>query len=197
MAPLHDITLLWWIQHILNRFIVSRVQRSEQSNGCTYCAVCKNNKDCLYKGAMQTLQLHSASNFINQQAKIIMKTILLISVFIALQSIVFAFSIQTARQRRELPCTHPLRISAPELFTHCDIAPCTYGSWSSWERVLGNVSSVPQSQCPSGKAYTEERTRPTTGSGCNETVRETRRICEHKLSITCMFNLIFILHNFY
>ena len=74
---------------------------------------------------------------------------------------------------------HPLRLSAPELFTHCNSNPCTYGSWSSWERVSGGEIGVPQSQCESGKAYTEERTRPTTGSGCNQIVKETRKICKH------------------
>ena len=39
-------------------------------------------------------------------------------------------------------------------------------------------------QCPSGRVYTEERTRPTTGSGCNEPARETRRICEYKIMST-------------
>jgi hypothetical protein len=29
---------------------------------------------------------------------------------------------------------------------------------------------------------TEERTRPTTGSGCNQTVRETRKICKYGYS---------------
>ena len=115
-----------------------------------------------------------------------MKTNLLVGVFITLQCILFASSVLIARQRRQLPCTHPLRISVPELFSHCDSTPCTYGSWSLWQRVPGNVTIVPQSQCPSGKAYTEERTRPTTGSGCNEPTRETRRICEHKYSHACM-----------
>ena len=113
-----------------------------------------------------------------------MKMTLLISVFIALQCISLASSVPVARQRRQLPCTHPLRISVPELFTHCNSAPCTYGGWSSWERIPRNETTVPQSQCPSGKAYTEERTRPTTGSGCNQPVRETRRICKHDVIVS-------------
>ena len=106
-----------------------------------------------------------------------MKTILSISVFITLQCILLASSVPITRQRRQLPCTHPLRLSVPEFFAHCDSAPCTYGDWSSWYRVYGNVTSVSSSLCPSGKAYTEERTRPVTGSGCDEPVRETQRIC--------------------
>jgi hypothetical protein len=107
----------------------------------------------------------------------------LLGIFIIMQCIFLAWSVPIAqhRRRRQLPCTHPLRLSAPEYFTHCDTVPCTYGSWSSWKRVPGqNISSVSQSLCQSGKAYTEERFRPTTGSGCDQPVRETRRICEHK-----------------
>ena len=114
----------------------------------------------------------------------IMKAVHLLGLFIIVQQcILLALSVPVAqhrRRRQQLPCTHPLRLSAPELFTHCSSTPgCTYGSWSSWERVSGNETSVPQSQCESGKAYTEQRTRPTTGSGCNQPVREIRRICKH------------------
>ena len=82
------------------------------------------------------------------------------------------------RQRRQLPCTHPLRISLPDLFTHCNSIPCTYGTWSSWERVSGSVTNVSRSVCSSGKSYTEQRTRVATGSGCNDPLRETQSICE-------------------
>ena len=126
-----------------------------------------------------------------------MKTILLLVILMTVQCILLALSVPTVRQRRALPCTHPLRISAPELFTHCSSAPCTYGSWSSWERVLGNVTSVPQSQCPSGKAYTEERTRPTTGSGCNQLTRETRRICNHDNYLHAFLPLLQVFFSYY
>jgi hypothetical protein len=114
-----------------------------------------------------------------------MKTILCISIFVIVhaQCILFASSVPslTKRQKRQLPCNHPLRLSLPEYFTHCDKTPCTYGSWSLWKRVPGqNFTSVSQSLCQTGKAYIEERFRPTTGSGCDQPVRETRRICEHK-----------------
>ena len=88
--------------------------------------------------------------------------------------------------RSQLPCTHPLRIAAPELFTHCGAidtihrasTPCTYTSWGSWRRVPGGMVSVPVGQCPSGKAYTEERTRTARISGCSGPLRETQSICE-------------------
>ena len=151
-------------------------------------AVCKttNIKVAYYKGPCTVcnnsyfLSEHAYRfNFIHQQTKTIMKTIFLICVFITLQNIMLASSVQTAQQRRQLPCTHPLHLSAPELFTHCSSAPCTYGNWSSWERVIGNVTIVSQSLCPSGKAYTEECTRPTTGGGCDQPVRETQRTCNY------------------
>ena len=106
-----------------------------------------------------------------------MKTILSISVtvLITLQCIILALAVPIARQRRQLPCTHTLRLSVPELFTHCD--SCTYGDWSSWQGISGNITNISKSLCPSGKTYTEERTRTATGSSCNEPVRETQRIC--------------------
>ena len=111
-----------------------------------------------------------------------MKAIHLLGIFIILQQCILltlSVSIAQHRRRRQLPCTHPLRLSAPELFTHCSSNPCTYGSWSSWERVSGSETNVPQSQCESGRAYTEERTRSTTGSGCNQPVREKQRKRKH------------------
>ena len=144
---------------------------------------CTNNKEFLIvckqrdraNDAVAThcvVKLYAVSTI---EIEIIMKMILCI--LVTVQCIILVSSVPTTRDKRELPCTHPLRLSLPELFTHCDTAPCTYGDWSSWERVPGkNFSNVSQSLCESGKAYTEERTRPTTGSGCNQTVRETRRI---------------------
>ena len=111
---------------------------------------------------------------------ITMKTLLFICICITLQQCM-PFASSAPRQRRQLPCTHPLRLSAPQLFSHCDSAPCTYGSWSSWERVPGSVTPVPSSLCASEKAYTEQRTRVATGSGCNEPLRETQNICEFTL----------------
>ena len=146
---------------------------------------CTSNKlNCVQTGiiytndAVATLCSQVCKQF--QQVEIlIMKTILCI--FVTVQCILLVSSVPTARHKRQLPCNHPLRLSLPQYFTDCDTAPCTYGSWSSWERIPGqNFSSVSQLLCDTGKAYTEERTRPTTGSGCDQPVRETRRICEHK-----------------
>ena len=81
------------------------------------------------------------------------------------------------RNRRQLPCNHPLRISAPELFTHC-VAPCVYSEWGDWKDVPGSIQSAPTSQCASGQTYTQRRTRRAIGStsGCNE-LTETRKVC--------------------
>ena len=83
------------------------------------------------------------------------------------------------RERRQLPCTHPLRIAHPQLFAHCS-SVCIYTSWSSWNRLPRSVASVPTTQCPSGKTYTEEHTRTGTGSGCTGPLRQTRIICEYQ-----------------
>ena len=72
------------------------------------------------------------------------------------------------RQRRQLPCTHPLQISLPDLFTHCNSIPCTYGTWISWERVSRSVTNVSRSVCSSRKSYTEQHTRVAIGSGCSD-----------------------------
>ena len=83
------------------------------------------------------------------------------------------------REKRQLPCTHPLRISYPQLFTHCgQLQPCTYTSWSSWQMVPNSVVSVPTSQCPSGRSFREERTRTALGSGCTGPLSQTQNICE-------------------
>ena len=90
-------------------------------------------------------------------------------------------SYSATKERRQLPCTHPLRISAPSLFIHCNSATiqCKYNKWSSWVKIPNSVVSVPVSQCPSTKAYKEERTRTiSVGSGCTEPLRETQSICE-------------------
>ena len=83
----------------------------------------------------------------------------------------------TERDRRQLPCDHPLRISVPSLFAHCGSA-CTYTSWSEWRKVPNSVVSVPVSQCSIGRAYSEERTRTPMGSSCMGSLRETQSICE-------------------
>ena len=139
-------------------------------------------KDHLTNTAIAPLKLTLSISKSRSTTFIIMKAIHLLGIFITVQQcILLALSVPIAqrRRRRQLPCTHPLRLSAPEYFTHCSSTPCTYGSWSSWERVSGSETSVPQSQCQSGRAYTEERTRSMTGSDCNQPVRETRRIYKH------------------
>ena len=78
-----------------------------------------------------------------------------------------------------LDCESNLRLLYPEWFTHCD---CSYSDWSEWQFVDGSVVDVPTSQCASGQAYSESRTRSAIGDGCNSET-ETRVICtllDHK-----------------
>lgn len=81
------------------------------------------------------------------------------------------------RERRQLPCNHLLRIARPGLFKHCN-SVCKYTTWSSWWKVPNSIKSVPANKCPSGEAYTEERTRTVVGNGCTEPLREEQNICE-------------------
>ena len=52
-------------------------------------------------------------------------------------------------------------------------------------KIPNSVVSIPVSQCPSEKAYKEERTRNiSVGSGCTEPLRETQSICEFEGYLT-------------
>ena len=80
-------------------------------------------------------------------------------------------------QTAALPCDHPLRISAPQYFSHCD-SVCTYSDWSEWLAIPNSVA--PSSQCPTKEAYQERRKRGVLGKSiadCTET-SETRQVCE-------------------
>ena len=48
----------------------------------------------------------------------------------------------------------------------------------AWQVVQNSLVSVPTSQCSSGQAYTERRTRAGIGSGCTEPTSETQRVCK-------------------
>jgi hypothetical protein len=88
--------------------------------------------------------------------------------------------------RLQLPCSHSLRIVAPQLFTHCgNGSVCTYTHWGSWNTVPNSVVPVPVGQCPSGKAYAEERSRTAMGSGCPGPLRETQTVCECHILCMC------------
>ena len=67
-----------------------------------------------------------------------------------------------------------LRLLYPERFAHCD---CSYSDWSEWQFVDGSVVDVPTSQCDSGQAYSESRTRSAIGDGCISETLETRVNC--------------------
>ena len=74
----------------------------------------------------------------------------------------------------QLNCDSLLRSIYPQWFTHCD---CSYSEWSEWKFVPDSVVDVPTSQCSTGQAYSESRTRSAVGQGCiSET--ETRVICK-------------------
>ena len=78
---------------------------------------------------------------------------------------------------RELPCNSQLRLISrlSHLFTHCS---CSYSEWTEWAAIRS--TPVPRSQCPSGKALTEERRRRVvSGHNCDER-REEKVICKEK-----------------
>ena len=72
-------------------------------------------------------------------------------------------------------CDSFLRILFPQLFTHC-AGSCTYTEWSPWQRVPNSTVNVPISNCASGEAYSQRRTRTASESGCNPE-SETQRVC--------------------
>ena len=82
--------------------------------------------------------------------------------------------------RRQIPCNHPLRLIAPNLFTHCETI-CSYSDWTSWEITQRQVP-IAKSQCPSQYYYVKQRTRQLESAigdsaDCSE-VDETEKICE-------------------
>ena len=81
----------------------------------------------------------------------------------------------SVRFRRQFLCNHPLRLSLPQHFTHCDTV-CLYSDWGEWEMVPGTTRSVAESQCKSREVYTERRTRTSIGSNCNDNT-ESRQVC--------------------
>ena len=79
-------------------------------------------------------------------------------------------------QHTGLPhCDSFLRILFPHLFKHCD-GTCTYTEWSQWQRVPNSVVNVAKSNCSTGEAYSERRTRTAPESGCDPE-SETRQVC--------------------
>jgi hypothetical protein len=87
--------------------------------------------------------------------------------------------------RLQLSCSHSLRIVVPHLFTHCGNGSTSVCTWGSWSRVPNSVVPVPVGQCPSRKAYFEERSRTAMGSGCPGPLRETQAICECHILCMC------------
>ena len=84
-----------------------------------------------------------------------------------------------------LDCTSQIRLFYPELFRHCTTA-CQYSEWSDWEMVAGSTANVATSQCPSGEAYTETRSRSSSAYayhilGCTDTT-QSRQICKYNAS---------------
>ena len=84
------------------------------------------------------------------------------------------FKITNVLVAPQLNCDSLLRNIYPQLFTHCD---CSYSQWSEWKFVPNSIVDVATSQCSTGQAYSESRTRSAVGEGCiSET--ETRVICK-------------------
>ena len=106
--------------------------------------------------------------------------------------IVVLGSVLTLRQANAvllLDCTSQIRLYFPHLFTHCNTV-CQYSEWSDWQMVSGSTANVLTSECPSGEAYTERRTRFSSEfdyyiQGCTNTT-QSRQICKLLHSI-CNF----------
>ena len=74
----------------------------------------------------------------------------------------------------QLPCNSQLRLfpQFQHLFSHCE---CSYSQWSDWEPVSSSI--VPTSQCPSGRALTEQRVQvDISGTSCAARSEE-RTVC--------------------
>lgn len=99
---------------------------------------------------------------------------------LAITTVFFAVSFSIVNARILLPCTHPLRIAAPQFFTHCSSTSCEYSKWSSWKPVPNSV--VPSTSCSSDSAYQEKRVRAVLGNSasCNQ-LSETRQVCKYFL----------------
>ena len=84
----------------------------------------------------------------------------------------------------QLPCNSQLRLlpNFQHLFGHCQ---CSYSEWSEWTAV--STSTVPTSQCPSGRALREERAQVIlSGENCDEK-SEDRTVCKWKASSSHFF----------
>ncbi|XP_065918681.1 uncharacterized protein [Dysidea avara] len=73
-----------------------------------------------------------------------------------------------------LPCNSVLRKDRPDLFTQCS---CLYGSWSSWSRTSGVISST---NCASGYHYNAQRSRKDNNGNCKDET-QTKSYCEATL----------------
>lgn len=78
----------------------------------------------------------------------------------------------------QLSCDSQLRLlpQFSHLFTHCD---CTYREWGEW--IIQHTEDVPVSQCPSGKAITEQRWKLVASGDCNP-LTEIRTVCKWLLN---------------
>ncbi len=125
-------------------------------------------------------------------AILILNVMLVSSTVALLFALALGFTRATAlpQSPQLLPCDSLLRLIFPHLFTHC--SDCSYTEWSDWEKVQYNV---PTSQCPSGKAFIEQRTRAiSSGIGCIEPLTETKRaVCKLLYIIQCLVSCSSIL----
>ena len=99
------------------------------------------------------------------------KTGIIIIIMWKLLGLLFSASLVVAVP---LDCESNLKLLYPEWFAHCN---CSYSDWSEWQLVEESVVDVPTSQCDSGQAYSESRTRSALGDGCNLETQK-RMICK-------------------
>ncbi len=107
-------------------------------------------------------------------------------------TIIGTFLLLSRSGASQLPCTHPLRISAPQLFPHCNGAnTCTYSAYSDWQTDSSSAErTVSTSQCPSGKMYQEIRRRTSAGGTLCTDLTQTRRVCKSCLIYSTSYIII-------
>ena len=77
--------------------------------------------------------------------------------------------------RQQFPCNHHLRHNAM-FFEHCE---CRYSDWTEWAIPENAITvAVPANQCPSEKAWPEERWQKVISGYQCEHKREERHICK-------------------
>ncbi len=150
---------------------------------CTFFFLHDPSVSLVYKGKPDT-QTTSLSRLDSPTDLSTMRVIIFLPVLAAL-----SFTRVTAAP---LPCDSQLRLIFPHLFRHC--SDCSYTEWSAWEMV---EYDAPTSQCPSGKAFVERRTRAiSSGEACTEPLTENKpAVCEDPFYAHSAFFVVNPLYN--